>query len=1058
MLTVLLLCWSFTPYRAYTQPVRDPDSTIARLKNEILLDPTSGEAFRRLADAFWFANRLEEGGRFWQSALQRNPNSHHYLEGETRFHQKSAAWQTCFESGQQALQLGSRSPQLLDSVVDCAVKSGRTSELAATLRKLRRSRTQRHLFDLGYAMWRLRVKNLPKARTTVEKYTTERGGDGYGYKILGEIELEMGNGVEAISAFTTARDLLPLTSDAGIDALAGLGAGYELTDDPDSSLYYLGLARKLAKVTGALDQVLGLSLREIGVYSRLGLFGKVRRTCREAVSIATTLRDSSSLGTLFGELGQTEAIFGNHARAVAHFRRGLEMATATHNTAERAKLHLETALAFRALGQPDSARTHIDTGFKIAGENGHEGIAQHILLTLADLQREAGDRAGANINYRAVLRYAQRAQDHELTETCFVKLSQLFLDAPRDLAAAEHFLNLGDALARQTFNLQFAANHRWLQGNLAWLTGEVEEAETRFLQARLLGAESGSYVACMAGQAGLVRTYLNADFADLAVAQADSGLNYVERYYDFVVQELAAEFFNLREDFFVPAINAYARVGDLKKIYRTVEQYKAIQHYVDIRAVRHEISSPVLDSLNWAIQLQRQAIGTEWKKLRELLQEGLDNPDLVKKMQGKIATRHQQQFGLFQEVANSNPKLASILHWRVPPLEDVQAQLRELKSTLLQYFVAETATFVTVVTADQIYCKRINTTRENLANLVAQIDSRLRLPGLRTTTSGETTAGEFRLDAAAELQGLVFEPIQDLISPDTELLISPSGVLNVLPFELLVLNPDELVDDYDYGNARYLIEAFPISYLPLTSFLTGGPGGKSTNSASNGRGDNLEPEAGQVGVPRGMSSSADPRPFDSVFRNPSTLRGLKGNQEFLHFAKSSVYRDDSALYSALPYKQDDKIDSLLVSTIFDTPLDGKLVVIDGMTRVLASNPDRVGSATLLHAFWFAGIPSLLVSQWQSGQEEREQLLTEFYDKVRHGVSKPRALQQAKVVLLQAKKRNPKYWAGLTLHGDPRAVGIRSSHTDRLIYLGAIGVFILAVILVVRFRQLRLLWH
>jgi len=253
--------------------------------------------------------------------------------------------------------------------------------------------------------------------------------------------------------------------------------------------------------------------------------------------------------------------------------------------------------------------------------------------------------ADAKAAYKKVLRYAQRTQQHSLTEICFVKLSNLYLQPLNTkLKSATFYLNMADALARQTFQLQYAANHRWMQGKIALLENEIEKAEVNFLEAIQLGKEAGSYMSLIAGQAGLIRTYMAAGIPEDAKAYSDSVLLSLSKFYDNCFEEYTLEFFDLSEDVFIPAIKAYANVGDLTKIYETCEQYKTMTHNIALSKSKYKIKSEMADAVKWKLDLKTKEIHNKWQTLWTMWnKDQRDNLDSVMKIKSEILRLNQEK-------------------------------------------------------------------------------------------------------------------------------------------------------------------------------------------------------------------------------------------------------------------------------------------------------------------------------------------------------------------------------------------------------------------------------
>ena len=77
---------------------------------------------------------------------------------------------------------------------------------------------------------------------------------------------------------------------------------------------------------------------------------------------------------------------------------------------------------------------------------------------------------------------------------------------------------------------------------------------------------------------------------------------------------------------------------------------------------------------------------------------------------------------------------------------------------------------------------------------------------------------------------------------------------------------------------------------------------------------------------------------------------------------------------------------------------------------------------LAWAFFVAGTPTAVVSQWKVSDKATAELMRIFFERLRSGkdVSKAESLRQAALALLKVDRtRHPKYWAPFGMIGDWR---------------------------------------
>lgn len=160
----------------------------------------------------------------------------------------------------------------------------------------------------------------------------------------------------------------------------------------------------------------------------------------------------------------------------------------------------------------------------------------------------------------------------------------------------------------------------------------------------------------------------------------------------------------------------------------------------------------------------------------------------------------------------------------------------------------------------------------------------------------------------------------------------------------------------------------------------------------------------------------------------------------LMFAKSTdtLNSDDNYLYT---YE------------IYNTNLASNLAILTACETGKPTYQAGEGMISLAHAFNYAGSESILTSLWKIDEQSSAEIIALFYENIKKGWAKDKALQQAKLdYMATAKGRtiNPQYWAGLVLIGDTSPIVLQSSYT--WIYW-VLGILLLVFIVVLLKRRL-----
>ncbi|MEL6918949.1 MAG: CHAT domain-containing protein [Bacteroidota bacterium] len=103
--------------------------------------------------------------------------------------------------------------------------------------------------------------------------------------------------------------------------------------------------------------------------------------------------------------------------------------------------------------------------------------------------------------------------------------------------------------------------------------------------------------------------------------------------------------------------------------------------------------------------------------------------------------------------------------------------------------------------------------------------------------------------------------------------------------------------------------------------------------------------------------------------------------------------------------------------------------------------------SLGNAFQYAGTKSLLISGWEVSDKVAPELMKSFYENLKKGMRKSKALQQAKLEYLgtaSASRAHPFYWGGFYLLGDSAPLIIGRKGYNMYAFIGGMVVIIMGV--------------
>jgi CHAT domain-containing protein len=268
------------------------------------------------------------------------------------------------------------------------------------------------------------------------------------------------------------------------------------------------------------------------------------------------------------------------------------------------------------------------------------------------------------------------------------------------------------------------------------------------------------------------------------------------------------------------------------------------------------------------------------------------------------------------------------------------------------------------------------------------------------------------------------------------LVIVPDGPLLTLPFAALL-----------DAQGHRLSERFPLSLsvsLGLLVWLNAPrTAPKTLFFAADPTGPQAERLANQGGILQQMGGRAAPLPLArqgamqvaQMFPGALGLEGAQARKsEVLHqmpqydlllFATHGYLVPDNGLRSwlLLASEQAGSIDDnrLTAREVLGLHLSARLAFLMACQSGLGEWSGGEGLLGLVWAFWGAGCPSVVASQWEVEQEATERLTVAFYRGLKAGKSKDEAMQAA-MASVRGDRGHPEwplpfYWASFTVYGD-----------------------------------------
>lgn len=432
------------------------------------------------------------------------------------------------------------------------------------------------------------------------------------------------------------------------------------------------------------------------------------------------------------------------------------------------------------------------------------------------------------------------------------------------------------------------------------------------------------------------------------------------------------------------------------------------------------------------------------------------------------------------EIRRSSPRFAALTQPEPIPLGQIQRDVLDANSLLLEYYLGEEKSYLWAVSQSEVRSYELPA-RSEIEAAARQVYSLL--------TSNQPIVGEpleqrdVRIAAAKNKLPVQIENLSKiLIGPvagnlrNQRLLIVPDGALQYIPFQVLVkpasggreaetssersplFATHEIVNEPSIS-VLGLIRAEANTRKPKQNSVAviadpvfesddprigPGPGfSGSTASTAPLRNDDTQRALRDVGmekdgirISRLLSSHDEAEaiisaaPWWSAFKatgleasRATAMNPELGSYRFIHFATHGLLNDEhpelSGIVLSLVDKKGQPQDGFLrLQDIYNLHLPVDLVVLSACNTGLGKEVSGEGLIGLTRGFMYAGASSVVASLWKVDDEATAELMNLFYVAMfNEGLSPAAALRKAQLEMSQQKRwQSPYYWSAFIIQG------------------------------------------
>jgi CHAT domain-containing protein/tetratricopeptide (TPR) repeat protein len=766
------------------------------------------------------------------------------------------------------------------------------------------------------------------------------------------------------------------------------------------------------------------SLHNIGLFhTEMGDVQPALDLLREALAIRRELNDRLGLADTMLNLGDVYVIAGDRERALDLFQQALVLARETGERGTEARALESVGASLHAQGQLAEALRHYDTALVLLNQSGMRSSIAVVHTARGHIHRALGHAAEARSSFERALEVSLEIGDPTFEGRARRGIALVHADAAQPPEARQSFEEalrlLRSAGSRPDEAATLYDLARFERG-----AGDLEAARARVQEAISVIEDVRSTVVSR----------------DLRASYAASHREYYELQIDILMRlharQPAAGF-----DALAVGASERARARGLLDALAEARQ-----------GIREGLAPGLRDAER---DLQRRLSAAEARRGDWLAEKGRGERPLAieRELDGLVAEYRDLQ----ERIRVASPRYAALMQPVSLTLPEIQAEVIDDESLLLEYALGEERSYVWAITRGSVQ------SHELPARRVVE-DAARRAHALLMESHRRGRRGQADL-ALAELSRIVLGPVAGLLG-HRRLLVVADGALHYVPFAAL---PPPSVG----AEAPPLVVVHEVAQLPSASSLAAlrrdvarrARAAKAVAVLSDPvfRADDprvrraaaevsapappvvetdvtrAAAEAGLAALERLPFSRREADAIVAVAPPGDSLEALDfaasratamspalADYRVVHFATHGLVNNRHPELSGIALSMVDEAGRpqdgfLRLTDLYSLKLGADLVVLSACQTALGKEVRGEGLVGLTRGFFYAGAPRVIASLWSVRDEATATLMARFYRALLgDGQSPAAALRTAQIALRKDPRWSaPYYWAGFVLQGEWR---------------------------------------
>ena len=833
---------------------------------------------------------------------------------------------------------------------------------------------------------------------------------------MGEVTYSKGDMVKASDQFQRALELLH--GDRKGEAKAHLFGGYIAGG---IGVFEKGIAEASQAVTlyqatnDKRDEALALTLMGL-FHSFKGKQDQAIELHTQAIRIFQTIGDRNSEAIAVNAMGQAYELLNDFATALTYYQKGLQIFHDTGALDFEAGTAFKVAQMYRFMKQHEQALSFYESCLRLSRSAGKVRTEANTLSEIASVYAAQSRTADTLQQYSKVLAFYERINDRRGQAVALNTLGEFLLQIGKNVEAAESF--------RRALSLS------------------QEAADTSVV----------------------ISTFYNLARAERALGHLDEAFSAINRSLKIIEDlrknvgspELRASYFSgvrknyeLGIDILIDLDRARPGNGFAEQALVLSEQSRA-RLLVDL--VRESGADLRNDAPAELVSRDRELRGLIQRQAQYQLDLELNGKDAseIAEVEKQITTLKLEYQQLQAQIREQNPRALSLAQFEPLSLKQIQNELRDSDTTLLEFSLGDQRSHLWVVTANSLQYfelpdrKTIEERSKEFHKLVSErpqgeSEKLLIQKGvpLSRMLFGQVASqlGNQRLVLVTEgdLQLVPFDALTAPAAPDSppKYLLANHEIVELPSFATLRAIRAAEKKNHDATDKIAAVIADPVFTRSddrvHASSLSAAVSTESTEMAIERGGgptrliySSEEADAIAAAAPRGTIMIA--KGFDAT--RETAMNAHLGEYQIVHFATHGFLDSEHPGLSSIVLTMVDengveKNGVMPLQDIYHMDLSTELTVLSACQTALGKDIKGEGFIGLTHSFISAGSRSVVASLWKVDDRATATLMADLYQSMlQKGMSPAAALRAAKLKVMQDQRWSaPYFWAGFVVQGE-----------------------------------------